>query len=79
MGRLRREALQTIDQSQALIAKADDKLDDAGDLMDLGKMILLRLDRILEVLEEKGVDINPKVGNTEFPVGVNVSISKEGE
>lgn len=84
MGRLRREALQTMDQAQDAIAKADDRLDDAGELLEqlqvlagIGLNILQRLDRISEAIEKNGLNVNPKVGEIEIPIGVN--ISTEGE
>jgi hypothetical protein len=91
MGRFRREALQTMDQAQdtmghakAAIAKADDRLDDAGELMlkldaliGIGINILERFDRILTALEKNGLDVNPKINATTIPVGVNLSV--EGE
>lgn len=77
MGRLRREALETMDQAQ-------DRLDDAGELIDqlqvlagIGLKILERLDRISAAIEKNGLDVNPTVADTEIPVGIN--ISTEGE
>lgn len=77
MGRLRREALETMDQAQ-------DRLDDAGELIDqlqvlagIGLKILERLDRISAAIEKHGLDVNPKVADTEIPVGINISTTGE--
>ena len=80
MGRLRREALQTLYESRQMIAdgkrqlgKSDVVLDRLDLLIDIGL-------GLLERFEKHGLDVNPKVGDTEIPVGVNVSVPEnEGE
>ena len=73
---IRSEARGTMAQGRKTIAKADRLLDTMGQLLEIGKAILQRMDRISEALEKNGADINPKIGDTEIPIGVNISTTK---
>lgn len=64
---------QAIAQSRQTLDKADHQLDTLEDLLEIGKAILQRIDRITEALEKNGIDINPKVKDTVLPVGANIS------
>jgi ABC-type transporter Mla subunit MlaD len=83
MGRLRREALQTMDQAQAALDKADNRLDDAGELIEhlqtlagIGLNILQRLDRISAAIEANGAKISGEVAGIDIPASITV---KPGE
>lgn len=80
MGRLRREALKTMDQIQDVAENADDKLDDAGELIAVlkeaaieAKWLAMAVTRLTEAIEKNGIKIQkPTIAGIEIPASVNV-------
>lgn len=87
-GRLRREALETMYRAKMLTAKGDKTLDETRELLVKGDVLIDMLQeagealnellaiakRMAQAIEKHGADVNPKIGDVEVPVGMNVSI-----
>ena len=84
MARLRRQALETMYRAQRLEAKGEKTLDEVRELLvkadvflDLLQDIADTVSDILDRIEQHGANINPTVGETVIPIGVNVSVPEE--
>lgn len=86
--RLRREALETMYRAQHAAAKGERALDEVRELLvkvdvlvdllqdaaETGDKILDRLDRMTQAIEQRGLAVNPTVGDTTIPIGAKISV-----
>jgi len=68
---------QAIAQSQKTLSNADHQLDTLKELLVVAKSILEQINVLMQSIAKNGIDVNPKVGETEIPVGANISTRSE--